>query len=109
MILGGDHINFYGLRDIYGKVDSYYDGSMERTLYANDDQLVIKRLDQIAPSDGHQTMFQFHLMSTHVLGSRNKLQGEFEPQANYRFPRLREKRPLTGRRAPLLSIITITA
>lgn len=99
MILGGDHINFYGLRDIYGKVDSYYDGSMERTLYANDDQLVIKRLDQIAPSDGHQTMFQFHLMSTHVLGSRNKLQGEFEPQANYRFPRLREK-DLNGQASP---------
>jgi Sulfatase. len=27
MILGGDHTNFYGLRKIYGAVDSYYDGA----------------------------------------------------------------------------------
>ena len=29
LILGGDHTNFYGLKESYGKVDSYFDGSDE--------------------------------------------------------------------------------
>ncbi len=30
MILGGDHTNFYGLRELYGAFDDYFDGSMVR-------------------------------------------------------------------------------
>ena len=54
LIFSGDHTNFYGLREMYGPVDSYFDGSQQRykgggdlevaLRYMNDDQLVLDRL-----------------------------------------------------------------
>ncbi|HVL07933.1 MAG TPA: sulfatase-like hydrolase/transferase, partial [Burkholderiaceae bacterium] len=40
-VLGGDHTNFYGLREMYGKADSYFDGSTQSAGYMNDDQIVV--------------------------------------------------------------------
>jgi glucan phosphoethanolaminetransferase (alkaline phosphatase superfamily) len=83
MVLSGDHTNFYGLRKIYGAVDSYFDGSSSDSRYANDDQLVLDRLAGFAPWDGTPTMLQIHLMSVHVLGTRYKWSDKFEPASNY--------------------------
>lgn len=84
MILGGDHTNFYGLREAYGEVDSYFDASSQRVRYANDDQLVLDRTALLPPADPAQpVMLQFHLMSSHVLGWRHDTSLQFRPAASY--------------------------
>lgn len=83
MILGGDHTKFYGLRDFYGEVDTYYDGSEAKGYYMNDDQLVLDRLASMPSSDGTPTMFQFHLMSTHMLGKHDDAEAHFQPASSY--------------------------
>ena len=83
MILGGDHTKFYGLRDFYGEVDSYYDGSEAKGYYMNDDQLVLDRLAGMPDADGMPTMFQFHLMSTHMLGKHDDAEAHFQPARSY--------------------------
>jgi glucan phosphoethanolaminetransferase (alkaline phosphatase superfamily) len=83
MILGGDHTNFYGLRKIYGAVDSYYDGASTNRYYVNDDDLVLDRLASFPSWDGSPTMIQFHLMSVHVLGTRWKSSNNYLPASNY--------------------------
>lgn len=83
MILSGDHTNFYGLRDAYGKVDSYLDGSTQSKYYMNDDRLVLDAAERLKDFDGQRVMMQFHLMSTHALGQRFSDEASFEPAANY--------------------------
>ena len=84
MILGGDHTNFYGLREAYGQVDSYFDASLQHTRYVNDDQLVLDRIATLPSNDPLQpAMLQFHLMSTHALGKRQESSLQFQPAANY--------------------------
>jgi glucan phosphoethanolaminetransferase (alkaline phosphatase superfamily) len=82
LILGGDHTNFYGLRQAYGTVDSYHDGSMG-TGYFNDDVTVTDAMAAMPRSDGQPAMFQFHLMSAHPLGRRHPQAGDFRPAAPY--------------------------
>jgi len=84
MILGGDHTNFYNLKEIYGKVDSYYDGANARSrFYINDDSLVIDKTKSLPQWNGVPTMFQFHLMSAHTLGKRQARFEIFTPHKNY--------------------------
>ena len=83
MILGGDHTNFYNLREIYGQVDSYFDGSMAKGYYMNDDSLIIDRTRALAHWDGVPTMLQFHLMSAHTLGKRLDRFDTFQPSHSY--------------------------
>lgn len=83
LILGGDHTSFYGLRQAYGDIDSYYDGSLASGHYANDDRLVVERIAQLPEWDGQPVMLQLHLMSTHALGRRHPEYGIFEPAASY--------------------------
>lgn len=83
LIFSGDHTNFDGLSSIYGQVDSYFDGFFEKTRYLNDDRLVVDRLKGRAPWDGRPTMFQFHLMSSHALGTRFESTPSFGPGENY--------------------------
>lgn len=84
MILGGDHTNFYGLKDIYGEVDSYFDGSMAgRGHYVNDDEIVLDHTKHLPAWDGRPIMMQFHLMSTHVLGKRHDRFAKYSPFMNY--------------------------
>ena len=83
MILGGDHTNFYGLREAYGNVDSYYDGASSRGHYMNDDQLVIDRVRAMPPSDGNPIFLQIHLMSAHPLGRRHDRFLQFLPSQSY--------------------------
>jgi glucan phosphoethanolaminetransferase (alkaline phosphatase superfamily) len=83
MILGGDHTNFYNLKEIYGKVDSYFDGSTARGYYMNDDTLVVDKAKALGRWDGTPTMFQFHLMSAHTLGKRLSRFLKFQPMKSY--------------------------
>ncbi|MGH8239175.1 MAG: sulfatase-like hydrolase/transferase, partial [Steroidobacteraceae bacterium] len=83
MILGGDHTKFYGLREFYGEVDTFYDGSQAAGYFMNDDQLVLDRLAAMPDADGTPTMFQFHLMSTHMLGKHDDAAARFQPARSY--------------------------
>jgi glucan phosphoethanolaminetransferase (alkaline phosphatase superfamily) len=93
MILSGDHVHFYGLRAAYGKVDTYYDGSMAQGRYMNDDHLVLERLESMPAWDGKPAMFQLHLMSAHALGVRESAFRVFGAGSNYSVP---GNRPDTG-------------
>lgn len=93
MILGGDHTNFYGLKELYGEVDSYFDGSMAgHGYYANDDQLVIDHTKHLPTWDGKPVMMQFHLMSSHILGKRHGRFAKYSPSTNYALPERRANR-----------------
>jgi glucan phosphoethanolaminetransferase (alkaline phosphatase superfamily) len=83
-ILSGDHVNFYGLRELYGKVDYFTDGVSAPSL--NDDKHVIEKVKTLAAFDGNPTMFQFHLMSAHPLGTRHNEFKRFLPAASYIAP-----------------------
>lgn len=85
MVLGGDHTNFYGLGDLYGEVDSYFDGTHNRSFYVNDDRLLTDYLERFPKWNGTPVFFQIHLMSTHPLGLRF-LDPDYEPQINYSRP-----------------------
>lgn len=94
MLLSGDHTNFYGLRAMYGPVDSYFDGSQQQLnaprgvseyiQYINDDQIILDRLETLPDSDGRTpVMMQFVLMSSHGLGPRHPHYRRYLPQSNY--------------------------
>lgn len=86
MILGGDHTNFYGVREAYGALDDYYDGSMASGFYMNDDRLVINRLEKLPAWNGQPTMIWFHLMSSHALGKRHEDNVRYLPAESYAKP-----------------------
>lgn len=83
LILGGDHGNFYGLKLAYGEADSYFDGYQAAGGYMNDDRVLVDRLAGFPDWNGEPVMFQFHLMSAHVLGKRDAAAGRFLPAATY--------------------------
>lgn len=85
MILGGDHTNFYGLREAYGTVDRYFDGSMAKGRYMNDDQVLVDHVERLTDFDGQPNFLQFHLMSTHGLGKRDPTLSPFQPERSYYF------------------------
>lgn len=94
-VLSGDHTHFYGLREMYGPVDSYYDGSSQRRRYMNDDRLVVDRLDQFPDAVlGKPVALQVHLMSAHGLGQRRPDCSPYQPSSNYyAWPGSSPKRP----------------
>ena len=83
LILTGDHSYFYSLKSFYGDVDEYFDGTKAKGYFINDDQLALDRLAHTPKHDGTPAMFQFHVMSSHVLRSREKAPGPFQPAASY--------------------------
>jgi len=85
MILSGDHTYFYSLKGYYGQVDSFFDGTQARGYFMNDDQLVVDKLGEMPAWDGVPVMFQFHLMSAHILRKRDDRPGRFQPAAPYLF------------------------
>lgn len=99
MILGGDHTNFYGLRKVYGDVDSFIDGSKIKGYYANDDRMVTGQVDRLPAWNGKPMMLQLHLMSAHGLGKRFPENEKFLPAKNYiSTPNAQPPRP--GKVAP---------
>lgn len=83
MILSGDHTNFYNLKSLYGPVDNYFDASMSKGYYINDDSMILNKTKALPEWSGKPTMFQFHLMSAHPMGKRLKENMEFTPAKNY--------------------------
>ncbi|MGY6630298.1 MAG: sulfatase-like hydrolase/transferase [Wenzhouxiangella sp.] len=81
LILSGDHTNVYGLRDTYGEVDLYHDGSLSNR-FMNDDELVIDKLKLLPESDGSPRFFYLHFMSAHLLGTRF-VDFRFTPERRY--------------------------
>ena len=84
MLLSGNHTLFYGLREMYGDVETYFDAHpIQPGQYMNDDRLVLERLSRFPPWDGGPVMMQFHLMSAHTLGWRDPALSRYGPAANY--------------------------
>ncbi len=83
MILGGDHTNFYHLKFLYDGADLFYDGSMAKDHYMNDDTLVLEKVKALGNWSGRPVMFQFHLMSSHELGKRLPAFDAYKPSRVY--------------------------
>ena len=81
-VLGGDHTNFYGLKDWFGETSSYWDGALA-DVYANDDRSVIRQLKSLPLSEDKPQFLQIHLMSTHALGTREESSKKWTPVHNY--------------------------
>jgi glucan phosphoethanolaminetransferase (alkaline phosphatase superfamily) len=97
LILSGDHSHFYNLAKFYGTVDSYFDGTLAHGYSLNDDRLVVERLREMPVSNGQPVMFQFHLMSAHVLRSDDSKHGPYQPAMRYT---LLESRDIGARSTP---------
>jgi glucan phosphoethanolaminetransferase (alkaline phosphatase superfamily) len=83
VILSGDHTNFYNLRQVYGKIDHYFDGSMVKGGYFNDDQHVVDKTKTLPPFSGKPTIFIYHLLSAHVVGKRHEKFNLYSPHKSY--------------------------
>jgi glucan phosphoethanolaminetransferase (alkaline phosphatase superfamily) len=79
--LGGDHTNFYGLRERIGTFDTYSDGvSAGADPRMNDDAYVVERLRAQVPVCDAKPLFLFvHLMSAHVLGKKHSTFAKWLP------------------------------
>lgn len=82
MILGGDHTNFYNLRDLYGNVDFFVDGSQVQG-YMNNDEFILKELEKLTIDRDSPIFMQFHLMSAHTLGKRLDKFSVYKPSKSY--------------------------
>lgn len=82
-IISGDHINFNNIRDVYGTVDNYYDGSMQKKYFFNDDNLIIDKTKSLPDWDGKPAMFHYHLLASHPLGRKNEAFFKYLPYKNY--------------------------
>jgi len=87
MVLAGDHTNFYGLRSYYGAVDTFVDGTLaeKQGYFINDDQFLVDHVAAMPDWDGVPAMFQFHVMSTHILRMAEKAPSPFQPAKRYLF------------------------
>jgi arylsulfatase A-like enzyme len=84
LMLGGDHTTFYGLKQSYGAVDSYFDGRSNGVIrYINDDRTLLDHLAGFPAWDGRPVMLQFHLMSAHLLGRRDPAVARYSPAVPY--------------------------
>src|SRR4051812_21071029 len=84
LVLSGDHTTYYGLKQVYGNVDSYFDGHDGRAgRYVNDDLLLRDRLGALPTWDGVPVMLQLHLMPAHPLGKREASTAKYVPATSY--------------------------
>jgi glucan phosphoethanolaminetransferase (alkaline phosphatase superfamily) len=82
-IISGDHIHFNNIREVYGKVDYYYDGTMQKKYYFNDDQLIIDKTQSLPDWNGKPAMFHYHLLASHPLGKKHAAFFKYLPNKNY--------------------------
>ncbi len=93
MVLSGDHTYFYSLRSFYGPVDSFLDGTGAQGYFMNDDQFLIDHVAGMPAADGTPVMFQFHLMSAHILRKKDTTPGKFQPASRYAFQKAQDLGP----------------
>jgi glucan phosphoethanolaminetransferase (alkaline phosphatase superfamily) len=80
-VLGGDHTNFYGLKQRLGSFDSYSDGTAGDAALMNDDSDVLARLRNVLKQRTKQPQFFLvHLMSSHGLGKKHAKYATWLPQ-----------------------------
>jgi glucan phosphoethanolaminetransferase (alkaline phosphatase superfamily) len=82
-IISGDHLSFNNIRDIYGKVDEYYDGTMAKGYYFNDDEIVVNKTKSLPDWNGKPTMIHYHLLSAHLVGKKYPKYKKFLPANGY--------------------------
>jgi glucan phosphoethanolaminetransferase (alkaline phosphatase superfamily) len=93
LLLSGDHTYFHTLKGIYGQVDTFYDGSQAKGFFLNDDALLVDRLSRMPDWDHSPVMFQFHLMSSHILRKSDETPGKFQPARRYALRNSRDAGP----------------
>ena len=93
MILSGDHTHFYSLKRYYGPVDSFFDGTQAQGYFMNDDQFLVDRVAAMPEWDGVPVLFQFHVMSSHVLRKIDEVPGPYQPASRYMFQESRDTGP----------------
>lgn len=80
-ILSGDHSNYYGLKESYGKNDLYWDGTHNSSGYVNDDFAVLEQVQKMPLAKEDENYFLFiHMMSVHGLGKRHSQFERWLPQ-----------------------------
>jgi glucan phosphoethanolaminetransferase (alkaline phosphatase superfamily) len=78
--LSGDHRTWNYLMNFYGPdVDDVYDFMTLRAKDVNDDRNIINALQAVAPATDERNFFYFHLMSSHVSGTKLPAFEKFEP------------------------------
>jgi glucan phosphoethanolaminetransferase (alkaline phosphatase superfamily) len=85
MILSGDHTHFYSLKSYYGPVDTFFDGTQAKGYFMNDDQFLVDRVAAMPEWDGVPALFQFHVMSSHILRKSDDVPGPYQPAVRYLF------------------------
>lgn len=93
-VLSGDHTNFYGLRNVYGSVDGFFDSTSSGLHAVNDDRILLEWLEQLSMWDGIPTMLHFHIMSSHGLSLRLDEHKQWHPETNYALRGLRRRDPV---------------
>lgn len=83
LIISGDHINFHNIREVYGQVDDYFDGSMATGYYFNDDQITVNKTNTLPTWDGQPTMIHYHILSAHQVGKRDMNFSKYSPAESY--------------------------
>jgi len=83
LMLGGDHTNFYGLREAYGDVDQYIDGASAPPGSMNDDRWLLQQVKGLPRWTGRPHFMQLHWMSCHPLGRRDPAYAVFQPHHPY--------------------------
>ena len=61
LALSGDHTNFYGLRQRYGKVDTYIDGLHVPPDKLNDDRFLLDAVKALVPRMREPSLLHLHL------------------------------------------------
>ena len=83
LIISGDHINFHNIREVYGDVDDYYDGSMATGYYFNDDTITINKTKSLPNWNGKPTMIHYHILSAHQVGKKDPAFAPYMPASSY--------------------------
>ena len=78
IIASGDH-DWYGLKEFYGDVTRFVDGTTSRRYKPTDDRVVLEGLEAVPASATRPAFFYLHLMSVHALGIREDAFARFQP------------------------------
>lgn len=73
------------VREYYGEIDTWFDGTSSMTTSISDDQMIVDKLGAMPDWDGVPTLFHFRLMSAHVT-RRDDGKGPFQPAKSYLLP-----------------------
>jgi glucan phosphoethanolaminetransferase (alkaline phosphatase superfamily) len=70
-ILSGDHREWFDMKSFYGKdLTTYFDGHSSGEYGMSDDRLIFEGLERVPRFDGTPAFFYFHLMSSHIIGTK---------------------------------------